>query len=224
MSNHRQPPPALRPRSGDGGGRGATASTSDGTAGGPAPDDSVWKALRSPLRLRLLEAIGATPRVDARTLAETLGASAPRIYYHLKILLDAGLLVAENEGARRRSRGPEALVYRTSFGDLAGYLARFGGAAELEPIMQELAAGGVSDAIRSAARGEGRACFLHESLTETEIAEVESCFARISAVLDGARARRVAAAGISLATVFLGACLARPSQPMLPDVPVGRLA
>jgi DNA-binding transcriptional ArsR family regulator len=167
--------------------------------------------------------VGARPRVDARTIAETLGASAPRIYYHLKILLEAGLLVSENDVGRRRARGPEALVYRTSFDDLAAYLAEHGGPKDLEPIMQELAASGVADAIRVAARGEGRARFMHEALTPEELAEVEVCFGRIARILDGARGRRVAADGIGLATVFVGACLAKPSQPALPDTPVGRL-
>lgn len=195
----------------------------DAHAGAAVPDERVWQALRSPLRLRLLEAIGERPRVDARTIAETLGASPPRVYYHLKILREAGLLVSENEQGRRRARGPEARVYRTSFDDLASYLRTHGHAGDLEPIMQELAASGVSDAVRSAARGEGRARFMHEALTPEEIAEVEGCLGRISAVLDGARRRRRAADAIGLATVFVGACLARPPQPTLPDVAVGRL-
>lgn len=236
MSNNRQSEPAPRPRSDDGGvpaGGGGTSAPGTAvttaavsapiTGDGPVPDDNTWRALRSPLRLRLLEAVGARPRVDARTIAETLGASAPRIYYHLKILLEAGLLVAENDVGRRRARGPEALVYRTSFDDLAAYLARHGGPKELEPIMQELAAAGVADAIRATARGDGRARFMHETLTADEIAEVERALGRIAEILDGARGRRVAADGIGLATVFVGACLAKPSQPSLPDVPVGRL-
>ncbi|MFN9077580.1 MAG: winged helix-turn-helix domain-containing protein [bacterium] len=49
--------------------------------------------MRSPLRLQILEAIRAAPGIDARALSAALNTSAPRLYYHINILLQSGLIV-----------------------------------------------------------------------------------------------------------------------------------
>jgi len=53
------------------------------------------KALADPIRLRLFEAASSAPR-PARELATAVGMSTNRLYHHLGLLIDAGLLeVAE---------------------------------------------------------------------------------------------------------------------------------
>jgi hypothetical protein len=75
-----------------GGGSGGTAADAGSIASLTLANQAVWDALRSPLRLQVLEAVRARPGVDARGLAEALGTRPPKLYYHLKILVAAGLL------------------------------------------------------------------------------------------------------------------------------------
>lgn len=49
------------------------------------------KALSSPLRLRMMELLWVRPR-SARELAPLVGMPTDRLYHHLKLLLDAGLV------------------------------------------------------------------------------------------------------------------------------------
>lgn len=75
-----------------GGRSGGTAADAGSIASLSLANQAVWDALRSPLRLQVLEAVRARPGVDARGLAEALGTRPPKLYYHLKILVAAGLL------------------------------------------------------------------------------------------------------------------------------------
>ena len=80
----------------------------------------TWQALRAPLRMQMLEAIIACPGVDARALAEAIGCSAPRLYYHIKILVEAGLVVSSEGSSRKSARGPSATSYHSRLSDFPG--------------------------------------------------------------------------------------------------------
>jgi len=61
---------------------------------------SVLKALADPTRLRLLSLVAATGGGEACVcdLTEPVGLTQPTVSHHLKVLVDAGLLVREKRG------------------------------------------------------------------------------------------------------------------------------
>ena len=56
------------------------------------------KALADPTRLRLFSLIATTDESCACDLTNPLGVSQPTVSHHLKVLLDAGLVVREQRG------------------------------------------------------------------------------------------------------------------------------
>ncbi len=89
-----------------------TTGTTDCAPGGPAVVDramgpgaaaalgGVLKALADPLRLRALSLIATSPagEVCVCDVAELAAVSQPTVSHHLKVLKDAGLLVADRRG------------------------------------------------------------------------------------------------------------------------------
>ena len=68
-----------------------------------APDDAEWladsfKALSDPVRLRLLSLVGTAEEMCACDLPELVDRSQPTVSHHLKVLVDAGLLLREQRG------------------------------------------------------------------------------------------------------------------------------
>jgi predicted ArsR family transcriptional regulator len=92
----------------------------------------VHRALASPVRARLLDALRAEPDADTAAIAERLGLHVNTVRVHLGVLEDAGLVAATTD-ARRRVGRPRRL-YRAVDGDAApappasdrgyGFLAR----------------------------------------------------------------------------------------------------
>ncbi|UVY84993.1 metalloregulator ArsR/SmtB family transcription factor [Brachybacterium sp. NBEC-018] len=64
----------------------------------------MLKALADPMRLRVLSHVAAQgcEEVAASDLTEALGISQPTVSHHLSRLVDAGLLVREQQGRRAR--------------------------------------------------------------------------------------------------------------------------
>jgi DNA-binding transcriptional ArsR family regulator len=56
------------------------------------------KALADPTRFRMIQEIAAAGELSCGAVAERFDVSQPTISHHLKILLDAGLLVQRTEG------------------------------------------------------------------------------------------------------------------------------
>lgn len=58
----------------------------------------IFKALSEPLRIELLRIIKSKERVCVCELTEKTGMSQSKLSYHLKMLLDAGLISIHPEG------------------------------------------------------------------------------------------------------------------------------
>jgi DNA-binding transcriptional ArsR family regulator len=96
------------------------------------PTGDPFSALGDPHRRAIVELLRAGER-SVREIADELPISRPSVSRHLRLLTDAGLVVAEPRGTRRlyrlHDRGPEAvrLYLEQVWGDAA---ARFRMAAE----------------------------------------------------------------------------------------------
>lgn len=64
----------------------------------------AWSALRKSFRLRLVEAVRSAGGCNAQQLAKQFGVSSPLMYYHLKLLVAAGLLT-HSRGKRYSGMG-----------------------------------------------------------------------------------------------------------------------
>lgn len=195
----------------------------------PAPssisDDSVWHAVRSPLRLQVLEAIRSAPGVDARALSAALNTSAPRLYYHIIILLKSGLIVGaerrDSDGRRESTRGPEALVYRArgvNFPD--GFFSKGEQSVRRrEAIVRDLLDGGLDRAIASIAEQDAHLTVRREHLTATEAARIKSLLSQVESILNAARTRRHSESKVLSATHFVAAAFCELDGE-LPDGPL----
>ncbi|MBI1302841.1 MAG: hypothetical protein GC172_03505 [Phycisphaera sp.] len=195
-------------------------------------DDAAWHAVRSPLRLQVLEAIRACPGVDARTLSLALRTSAPRLYYHINILLESGLVSAHAPKAlpasgaapssRRAGRGPEALVYRANgSGFPDGFFSRNDRCLEhRETLLRELVERGMSDAIASTSTGEAHLSVRRERLTQSEADRVRGLLRQVEDILDTARARRHGDGRVVPATHFVAVAMSGVNGSELPDGPL----
>jgi DNA-binding transcriptional ArsR family regulator len=188
-------------------------------------DDAAWHAVRSPLRLQVLEAIRAAPGVDARALSVALKTSAPRLYYHINILLQSGLIVGgerkDSDSQRQSSRGPEALAYRAHAANFPdGFFTK--GEQSLqrrEALVRELFDGGMHRAIASHGQSSAHLTVRRENLTGSEASRVKSLLSQVEAILDGARTRRHAESKVLPATHFVG-CAFCEFDGELPDGPL----
>lgn len=201
--------------------KGSTRDRSQ-SAGLSLSASSVWEALRSPLRMQMLEAIGSSGGTDARRLAAVLGSSPPRLYYHLRILVDAGLVRANEEPARRPGRGPAAVIYEPALPELPPeFFTRDGAARERSArLLHAVAATGLEAAVPTNGHARGIADFRHESLSDTEIVEIQRHVEGIRHILNQARNRRRKRATLEAATAFVGVCVAPLSAQTLPDHPI----
>ncbi|MEY5031726.1 MAG: Helix-turn-helix domain [Planctomycetota bacterium] len=190
---------------------------------------AVWDALRSPVRLQMLEAIRCRPGVDAGRLAKALDSSPPRLYYHLKILLEAGLIrESRNDDAQdeRSARGPSAVGYRATHDDHPqGFFDGDGAAVDRSArLLSNLAQAGI-ESVLSPATSTALADFRHEALEANEIEAIGGHIEAIRAILTEARARRRSKREIVRATAFVGVCIAELERAVLPDgptSPIGR--
>jgi DNA-binding transcriptional ArsR family regulator len=177
----------------------------------------VLSALRSTVRLQLLEAIETSPGVDARRLATAIGSSPPRLYYHLKILVSAGL-VRECGGAVHGSpRGPSAARYescrRVEPSELLGEDGVVG--EQLSRLREHvLKKGRASGALEIAS-------FHREALLPEEVERARGLLSELRQLLAAARARRRNGRSLERASVFVGMCLVRIREGTLPDLPLG---
>lgn len=191
-------------------------------------EDAAWHAVRSPLRLQVLEAIRAAPGIDARALSKALKTSAPRLYYHINILLGSGLIVGvdgNDPGARRSSvRGPEAIVYRANSRDFDdGFFSDGSNSRDRhKELLRELFDSGIGFAIASETSESTHVSARREHLTPAEAAKVRALLKQVDEVLDGARTRRHGESNLVHATHFIGTALCELDGSELPDGPLKR--
>jgi DNA-binding transcriptional ArsR family regulator len=182
----------------------------------------TWQALRAPLRMQMLEAIIACPGVDARALAEAIGCSAPRLYYHIKILVEAGLVVSVEGSSRKSARGPSATSYHSNMNEIsAGFFA--GDPVTIKragELFYAIAEQGLAKAIDSVNEPGCIVDFRHEALLPQEVELVKRHMAEIRVVLATARRRRHGSKVLVRSTVFVGLCAISAGSPTLPDAPI----
>jgi DNA-binding transcriptional ArsR family regulator len=68
------------------------------------------KALADPTRFRMVQEIAGAGELSCGAVAERFDVSQPTISHHLKVLMDAGLLVQRTEGKHRFTSVDRALV------------------------------------------------------------------------------------------------------------------
>lgn len=98
--------------------------------------DLIFKALGDPLRVRIVEFLrhpdaqccSFQDKVCACDVERLLGLSQPTISHHMKLLVQAGLVVAEKTG-----RWVYYRIDREAFAQAATYLAGFAGAGGAPP-------------------------------------------------------------------------------------------
>lgn len=103
--------------------------------------DLLFKALSDPLRLRIVEFLrrpdaaccSVEDRVCACDLEGLLGLSQPTISHHMKLLVQAGLVVAEKSG-----RWVYYRIDRDRFAEAAEYLSGFAGDGGCRPASAPL--------------------------------------------------------------------------------------
>jgi hypothetical protein len=182
--------------------------------------------VRSPLRRHVLEAIRAAPGIDARALSAALNTSAPRLYHHIEILLQSGLIVGserkDSDSHRETTRGPEALVYRARAANFPDGLFTKGDQSlrRRETIVRELFEGGMSKAIASISEQDVHLTVRREHLANAEAARVKSLLSQVESILSSARARRHAESKVLPAIHFAG-CASCDLDGELPDGPLG---
>jgi DNA-binding transcriptional ArsR family regulator len=64
-------------------------------------DEGVWKALASPHRRRLLDALKDGPKTTSMLCEELAGLSRYAVMQHLGVLVDAGLVLVRRDGRER---------------------------------------------------------------------------------------------------------------------------
>ena len=189
-------------------------------------DAAVWSALKSLIRFQLFEAVRTQAGIDARTLAEAFGASAPKLYYHLKILERAKLLYADGFGGRKRARGPDAVVYRACCAEFPERFFDSDAKAQARTVKLRriLAEAGLALVLPKGGLAAGGLLLTRrEQLTPREEAVVRGHMAEITRVVEGARARRADEKSMARATVLVGLMLAPLDGGSLPDAPVDGL-
>ncbi len=80
---------------------------------GDISDPQLIRALRAladPTRFRMVQEIAAAGELSCGAVAERFDVSQPTISHHLKILMDAGLLVQRTEGKHHFTSVDRALV------------------------------------------------------------------------------------------------------------------
>lgn len=201
------------------------SSKSEMVARGRKGTGSDWEAVRSPMRLQILEAIATRPGIRARDIAEAMGTSAPRLHYHLKILTNAGLVravdgVVDTSEERAFGAGFEIMrppqLRESEQMDTAAF-------TRLKALVVALGSDGltaVAEAAGKQSKEAGRWSFArcgHEALAPHEIEALLGHLQGIEAILARASDRRRRSRSVSRATVFLSLGLGLIDSETLPD-------
>jgi DNA-binding transcriptional ArsR family regulator len=188
--------------------------------------NSVWKCVRSPFRLRLLETIRGSGGCTALEIARALDVSPPSLYYHIGLLLKSGLIgqmVPRPSAGRARRLGPVAATFFATVDTIKFVPPK---SARDQQRMAKLVAGLITEhaadlAIAAKfdlpAIGNG-----WESLEADEVRAIQRAFTTVDGVLSKARARREKAHGkVVLATHHVSFSVAATAPATLPAPKIG---
>ena len=174
-------------------------------------DAAVWRAIRKPFRLRLLEVARARQGVTAQSLAARVGISSQLMLYHLQLLEKAGL-VRHQGGRRARGQGGR---FHATHGALQ-LMVDPKNAGEMRRLDKVLQAMEHEAREGRDPRHPGRTGTRWECLTPAEAREIERCMARVDAVMEGAARRRRSADAAPDATHVVSLSLRRARPGFLP--------
>ena len=145
-----------------------------------------WNAVRSPVRLGLLEVITSTGGATARELSELLGLKSSLVHYHLGILERSGLISASARDGR------SGRVFMTAGRRLV--VAYDKGSRTQSERIRQLVITRLDHSVKviesHAGVDHGRLMVHWESLTREEHREVVKHFDQVDRILSRARRRR----------------------------------
>jgi predicted ArsR family transcriptional regulator len=186
-----------------------------------------WQVLRSPYRMRILEALHGSAGCSIKELADALGCSSTALYYHLDLLVQAGAITStvlepDEFGVHRGGRRPAVFAaagdrvvveYDPESPEACRRIAAMRKAWMDEAHDEFMPHIGAGDAADMAAP-----TLEWETLTPAEAAEVREHLQRIRDVLSAARARRHASeAVVARATHLVHAGLVSVHAETLPS-------
>jgi ArsR family transcriptional regulator len=82
---------------------------------GPLDDEALMRALKAladPTRFQMMQELAAAGELSCGEIAERFEVSQPTVSHHLKVLLDAGLLVSRRDGKHNYTSVDTVLVAR----------------------------------------------------------------------------------------------------------------
>lgn len=150
-------------------------------------DRALWNAIRSPLRMQLLEAIRSQGPLTIAQLSQLFAAETTGLYYHIRLLSLAGLVSSVQSASvetLQATNGSIALQCtmknpreaKRARQLIAGLLRE--SQREFESDQTALGAGMLAGGLR------------WENLEPSEVAQIRSLQEKIHAIVDGAKARR----------------------------------
>lgn len=153
-----------------------------------------WQAVRLPLRLRILETARRLGETSVTELAHAVGLNRTALYFHLRHLERAGLLVSRAGEATPGRRGKRPRYYRATIGEVVFPIESdskrdLAKAADfLRPWLSESRAV-ATDVKTAGGLGAKRIVLQWESLTDDEAARLRNLCGEIEDVFRRARNR-----------------------------------
>jgi DNA-binding transcriptional ArsR family regulator len=153
----------------------------------------LWQAIRLPLRLRILETTRRLGETSVTELAEAVGLNRTALYFHLRQLEKAGLLVSRAGAPTPGRRGKRPRYYRAVGGELTlgvdadskrdlQRLADF-----YRPLLAESRATALS--FKSGGVAARKISLYWENFTDDEVARIRALATELEEIAKRARAR-----------------------------------
>ena len=180
----------------------------------------LWQAVRLPLRLRILETARRLGETSVTELAQAVGLNRTALYFHLRHLEKAGLMVSRGGAPTPGRRGKRPRYYRSTINAVALEidgdskrdqlrLAEFyrPWMAESRAVALDKGGGGIA----------GRRISLHwENFTDEEVARLRALCGEIDEIARRARARANSSRKAPAATHHVGVILAAVDAHVMP--------
>ncbi len=154
----------------------------------------MWQAIRLPLRLRIFETARRLGESSVTELAEAVGLNRTALYFHLRQLEKAGLLISRAGEATPGRRGKRPRYYRAAVNELAFPVENDSKrdaqkVADLyRPWLNESRAAALD--MRSGGGISARRVSLHwENFTEDEVARIRGLCGELEDIVRRARTR-----------------------------------
>jgi DNA-binding transcriptional ArsR family regulator len=179
-----------------------------------------WQAVRLPLRLRILETARRLGETSVTELAQAVGLNRTALYFHLRHLEKAGLLVSRAGTPTPGRRGKRPRYYRCTIGDLT--LEVEGDSKRDQQRLAEFYRPWLTESRQSALdrRGggiAGRRISLHwENFTDEESARLRALCSEIDEIARRARSRANSTRKAPSATHHIGFVFAAVDGQVMP--------